>query len=533
MLDLPKSFTYYKYQIEQPRISGLCGLAWHTWIGCPELQRQQRSRPNFFHPIPTDLGETQGIHSSSIHCLFSTLPSSSGLSSSRRSPHPPVPNHVDASPVLQVSPVNPLPQCCSSHDKLEHEALPVGGEQRQRHVSVNKSAYLTLNGLHVLRSLEMPSFLAEAPASAVTGLFPHDKRSSFDRQSQAADRIDGHENQHPEENHNAPNGVLPNGSANSPFARSNGLLAETKSHASRESLSHQHQQGVPGDRSKRSSAVDPDKAQAFPPRGDSRIAPKDDGYFATAKAAEVEDGCLETHVKLDAVNGDIQHRDEGGPSIPREDTVLQHDILYTEPAKMSPGDMLESDVDGSLRVPNQPNRISSPPALQKDNSNALTLSPSNRLQQRHTLEVPRVSTTRLSRESPNRADLAEVISASGRVTPSTPTRRRGSMTLVRRATRSLHSDMHLDDVTQDEDAARWTEVLRQKRVSKRKRKEEEEEEDGRVVMGTKVDQNHVNYVTAYNMLTGIRFTVSRTNAKLDRELTDADFEARHKFSFDV
>jgi 1-phosphatidylinositol-4-phosphate 5-kinase len=92
--------------------------------------------------------------------------------------------------------------------------------------------------------------------------------------------------------------------------------------------------------------------------------------------------------------------------------------------------------------------------------------------------------------------------------------------------------MHLDDAPQDEDAARWTEVMRQKRMSKRKRKEEEEE-DGRVVMGTKVDQNHVNYVTAYNMLTGIRFTVSRTNAKLDRELTDADFEARHKFSFDV
>jgi 1-phosphatidylinositol-4-phosphate 5-kinase len=27
--------------------------------------------------------------------------------------------------------------------------------------------------------------------------------------------------------------------------------------------------------------------------------------------------------------------------------------------------------------------------------------------------------------------------------------------------------------------------------------------------------------------------VSRTNAKLDRPLTDADFEARHKFSFDM
>jgi 1-phosphatidylinositol-4-phosphate 5-kinase len=88
-----------------------------------------------------------------------------------------------------------------------------------------------------------------------------------------------------------------------------------------------------------------------------------------------------------------------------------------------------------------------------------------------------------------------------------------------------------EEIVQDEDALRWAEAIRQKRASKRKRKDEEDED--RVVVGTKVDQNHVNYVTAYNMLTGIRFTVSRTNAKLDRMLTDADFEARHKFSFDM
>jgi 1-phosphatidylinositol-4-phosphate 5-kinase len=88
-----------------------------------------------------------------------------------------------------------------------------------------------------------------------------------------------------------------------------------------------------------------------------------------------------------------------------------------------------------------------------------------------------------------------------------------------------------EEIVQDEDALRWAEAIRQKRASKRKRKDEEDED--RVVVGTKVDQNHVNWVTAYNMLTGIRFTVSRTNAKLDRPLTDADFAARHKFSFDM
>jgi 1-phosphatidylinositol-4-phosphate 5-kinase len=91
--------------------------------------------------------------------------------------------------------------------------------------------------------------------------------------------------------------------------------------------------------------------------------------------------------------------------------------------------------------------------------------------------------------------------------------------------------MHLDEIPQDENALRWSEAIKSKRASRRRRKEEED--DDRVVVGTKVDQNHVNWVTAYNMLTGIRFTVSRTNAKLDRPLTDADFHAKHKFSFDM
>lgn len=88
-----------------------------------------------------------------------------------------------------------------------------------------------------------------------------------------------------------------------------------------------------------------------------------------------------------------------------------------------------------------------------------------------------------------------------------------------------------EEIPPDEDAMRWAEAVRQKRASKRKRKDDEE--DDRVVVGTKVDQNHVNWVTAYNMLTGIRFTVSRTNAKMDRPLTAEDFDAKHKFSFDM
>lgn len=104
-----------------------------------------------------------------------------------------------------------------------------------------------------------------------------------------------------------------------------------------------------------------------------------------------------------------------------------------------------------------------------------------------------------------------------------PSRRRTSLQQTRRA-------VSLDDVPEDEDAQRWSEHIKAKRVSRRRQDTEEEDP---VLVGTKVDEGHENYVTAYNMLTGIRFTVSRTNAKLDRELTDADFTARHKFSFDI
>ncbi|KAM0750586.1 SAICAR synthase-like protein [Meredithblackwellia eburnea MCA 4105] len=54
-----------------------------------------------------------------------------------------------------------------------------------------------------------------------------------------------------------------------------------------------------------------------------------------------------------------------------------------------------------------------------------------------------------------------------------------------------------------------------------------------VLVGNLIGQDHRNYVLMYNMLTGIRIGVSRCQAKLKRPLTDADYTARHKFSFDI
>ena len=181
-----------------------------------------------------------------------------------------------------------------------------------------------------------------------------------------------------------------------------------------------------------------------------------------------------------------------------------------------------------------PHRFSSPPAYPASNltipsgsaTSSLQHPGSQQLKHRYTLQVPKPG------PSGGLKDGEDGVFTSGRFSPTTAAGgRRNSLSLIRRNTRSIHSDMPHEEIPQDEDAMRWAEAIRQKRASKRRRKDEED--DDRVVVGTKVDQNHVNWVTAYNMLTGIRFTVSRTNAKLDRPLTDMDFEQKHKFSFDM
>ncbi|KAI0114246.1 SAICAR synthase-like protein [Hypoxylon sp. NC0597] len=174
-------------------------------------------------------------------------------------------------------------------------------------------------------------------------------------------------------------------------------------------------------------------------------------------------------------------------------------------------------------------RFSSPPNYPSAGASASTSAlqpPNTGLKHRHTLEVPRPQPGRGSRDSNDTAF------ASGRFSPTAagPSQRRGSLSLGRRNTRSLHSDLPRDEVPPDEDALRWAEAYRQKRAKKKKR---EEEDDDRVLVGTKVDENHANWTTAYNMLTGIRVSVSRTNAKLDRPLTDADFETKQKSTFDI
>lgn len=192
-------------------------------------------------------------------------------------------------------------------------------------------------------------------------------------------------------------------------------------------------------------------------------------------------------------------------------------------------------LDTGYSLPLSNNRFSSPASFVNSAASAVTPAASStsslhpgavRLQHRHTLQVPRVSTASSSRDATN---IASDAPDDGERSPTNIETRRISTNLMRRRTRSVSDQVH--EVAPDEDMSRWTESVKQKRASRRHKKEEDD--DDRVVVGTKVDMNHVNWVTAYNMLTGIRFTVSRTNAKIDRELTDADFDAKHKFSFDM
>lgn len=97
-----------------------------------------------------------------------------------------------------------------------------------------------------------------------------------------------------------------------------------------------------------------------------------------------------------------------------------------------------------------------------------------------------------------------------------------------------HLTLALDDGELSEelvsDMQQQAEQIRRERLSKRVK---HADDPPSVAVGNLIGEGHVNYVLMYNMLTGIRIAVSRTQAKIKRSLTDEDFTARHKYSFDL
>jgi 1-phosphatidylinositol-4-phosphate 5-kinase len=382
----------------------------------------------------------------------------------------------------------------------------------------------------MLHSLDMPSTLTEDSTTYLTksSATSASKRSSVEKQNRnSGDRA-------PSPSVRKDNAVRANGVKSNGAASGNGVPVGGGTVSNGQAVEAEAAQKENDDLadlqlanlSRPSTIIESDRSE--PERRSQRYSTRDDGYFA--EVAKTEERTFSTHVMLEANNGrDTPTNGDGA----NEETTVWSSNVYTDAERTAAGRSSESSMaDGSLRTSTQAHRLSSPPPPQGSSSSTnLSTTAPGRLQHRHTLEVPRVSTSRISRDTTRTVE--ETLTGTGHysATPNTPTRRRASISLVRRVTRSAHSDVHLDQVPHTEDAERWAEAIKQKRASKRRRRDDEDED--RVVMGTKVDQDHANWVTAYNMLTGIRFTVSRTNAKLDRDLTDADFEAKHKFSFDV
>ncbi|KAI9267891.1 hypothetical protein BDA99DRAFT_435960 [Phascolomyces articulosus] len=78
------------------------------------------------------------------------------------------------------------------------------------------------------------------------------------------------------------------------------------------------------------------------------------------------------------------------------------------------------------------------------------------------------------------------------------------------------------------------ELSARRRAFKRlSRRQDDDKEEDRVMVGTRIDKHHKNYVLMYNMLTGIRIAVGRVCAKPNRVLTDEDFAGAHKLVFNV
>ncbi|CDO93555.1 unnamed protein product [Kluyveromyces dobzhanskii CBS 2104] len=84
-----------------------------------------------------------------------------------------------------------------------------------------------------------------------------------------------------------------------------------------------------------------------------------------------------------------------------------------------------------------------------------------------------------------------------------------------------------------ESAAVEIQKMRQSLLQKRemRRKQKKFLDDDRVLVGNKVTEGHVNFIIAYNMLTGIRVAVSRCSGIM-KPLTDKDFRLTKKLAFD-
>jgi 1-phosphatidylinositol-4-phosphate 5-kinase len=174
------------------------------------------------------------------------------------------------------------------------------------------------------------------------------------------------------------------------------------------------------------------------------------------------------------------------------------------------------------------------------------------------LETDFIASSSLPTRTPHVADAYLHPSSAVTATPHhRPTRRNTTGSVVvqppPRPTRQLTGHKHMSSQPAhelsdhlDSDILEQADQIRRERLSKRAKAQQEAEaaltrphakravfEEEKVLVGNLIGEDHVNYVLMYNMLTGIRIGVSRCQAKVKRPLTEDDFTARHKFSFDM
>jgi len=190
-----------------------------------------------------------------------------------------------------------------------------------------------------------------------------------------------------------------------------------------------------------------------------------------------------------------------------------------QPAAASGGVVMPVSVTTPL--PTQPPRLTSSPKQQRHYQSFAPPQPSHQ----HNLHHPQVPQTPVHLH-PHRSHYAQ-----------------DDIAIVNDATQDLQSDIDIQ-----------TEQVRRERQSKRAKAQAEaeavaaltrtdtrgtkttkgdEQDDSKPHVGNVIGEDHVNYVLMYNMLTGIRIGVSRCQAKIKKALTNEDFTAKHKYSFDM
>lgn len=184
-----------------------------------------------------------------------------------------------------------------------------------------------------------------------------------------------------------------------------------------------------------------------------------------------------------------------------------------------------------------------PPRISRTHSDGTSLTPSNLSPEDGLLHPPHHSPSRR-----NTTGSASIFSSSSRHPPTILGQQYSHDTMdVGNEFGELASDIQ-----------QQAEQIRKERLSKRKAQQEAEKEkmkvkqevnrlarttslvrgfsnhgDEKPVVGNLIGEGHVNYVLMFNMLTGIRVAVSRCQAKIRRPLTDEDYTAAHKYSFDL